>query len=118
MSPLSPSLKTILVAQDNGQSSSELMPCLSKLGYSVVGTAVSPGDILSLVRSLKPHLLILRFEDNFAEKLDVIREIVLFRTTAIIVLMKEWEASLAKKVMEAGVSGYLLKPLDEAHVSA
>ncbi len=107
-----------MVTFDTGGIATELTTCLSGRGYEVVATVSGSTDIVRVAQSFKPHLLLMSIGQDLDDKLGIIQQILSLRTTAIVIILKEWDAAAAKKALSAGVSGYLLRPFDPAHASA
>jgi len=118
MGNTSPSVKTVIVAYDAQRNPSPLAPNLTQLGYTVVATVSGHQDILHATQTFKPQILLLTLTGSLTEKFDTIHQILALRTTAIIVVLKEWDASLAKQAMDAGVAGYVIEPFEASHISA
>lgn len=113
-----PTLKSVSILHSSTQSISELQTTLRDAGYDVLPLVSSKEEFFHAIQTLKPHLILITTDISVEELLIAIRNILSLRTTAVVLYMHEWDASIAKQMMNAGASGYLLKPLDRAHISA
>jgi two-component system, response regulator PdtaR len=111
-------LKTVMIATDGEPIPPALISCLSQCGYDIVAAVASPKELLDGLRTLKPQLVLMTLEQDSEEKFSLLRQAIGLRTTAVVVLLKEWDSALAKKAMDTGVSGYMLQPFDAVHASA
>jgi two-component system, response regulator PdtaR len=111
-------LKTVIIATDGEPVQANLILSLTQCGYEIVATTSIRHDFLEKVQSLKPQLALASLDQASDVIFHTLQKVIALRTTAIVILMKEWDTLLAKKAMEIGVSGYMLQTLDPAHTSA
>jgi len=113
----------ILVADDHEDVRQSLALLLRDGGYEVA-TAVSPAEVLSSLRQLRPDLLLLdlnyqRDTTSGAEGLALLREIRTQSTELPVVVITGWaRVQLAVEAIQLGAADFLEKPWDNARVRA
>jgi len=103
----------ILIAEDNDLVSLTLEEQLKSLGYEVVGIAKSGTEACLLAPRLSPDLIIMDFRmpemDGASAAIRIQEEI----SVPILMLTAYADRETARKAEEAGVMGYLVKPVEE-----
>ncbi|MEG6521018.1 ANTAR domain-containing response regulator [Desulfotomaculum sp. 1211_IL3151] len=107
----------IVLADDEFLTRMDLKEMLTELGHQVVGEAPNGLLALDLVRKLKPDLAIL---DVKMPKLDGIKAAKLItgeKLGMVILLTAFSEDELITSALDAGVMGYLTKPVTEKELA-
>jgi AmiR/NasT family two-component response regulator len=107
---LAPYLRSVIIATDGAAPPSELTEALSREGYELIATGSGHADVLRLVRTLKPQMLLLPVGPTFMDKHELVQEILLLRTTAIVGFMNEWNDAWGKEALSAGLFGCMVRP--------
>src|SRR5260370_1254311 len=77
--------------------------------YHVVGKGTNGLEAITLVKTLKPQVLILDHHMPVMNGLEALRQIVLLRTTAVVLLTADQDPNVAREAMEIGAFGYVTK---------
>jgi response regulator NasT len=113
----SPSLIRILIADDESLIRLNLRDMLSQQGYEVVAEASTGRQALDLARKLQPDLAILDIKMPEMDGLEAARAIVSEDIAPVVLLTAYSDDELVSTAREAGVSGYLVKPLRETELA-
>ena len=101
----------ILVAEDTEIVAQALEGQLSSLGYEVVGVAWSGNEAIRLCEQLRPDLVLLNMQIANPSG-DIVAQQINERTSIpIIMLSASCDAGSIRKVEQAGVLAYLVKPI-------
>jgi response regulator NasT len=84
--------------------------------YEIVGQGKNGLEAITLVKALKPQILVLDMHMPVMDGLEALRQIVPLRTTAVVVLSADQDAAIVRQAMEAGACGYFNKPFDYSQV--
>lgn len=104
-------LKMIAIADD----SSSMVEALSTAcgsHYEVVGKAFNGMEAVTLVRTLKPQLLLLDLHMPVLDGMEALKHITGLKTTAVVMMTGDGDPAKAQEAMAIGASGYIRKPLD------
>ena len=101
----------IVVAEDSKLLSDLVIRMLSKVrGLKVVGTAEDGVNAISLVRELKPHVLVLDISMPLKDGIRVLEEIRAEDSSTIIIMFTSDQSPIIKKVcMDFGANYFLDK---------
>lgn len=106
---------TIVVAEDSKILSDLVSRTLSKVkGLRVVGTAADGVSALSLVRELKPHLLVLDISMPLKDGIKVLEEIRAEDSSTVIVMFTSDQSPYVKQICLDFGANYFL---DKAQIS-
>ena len=100
----------IVVAEDEAIIRLDLVETLQEAGYEVVGETGRGDDALRMVGELKPDLAILDVRMPGLDGIEVAREIVEQRSSAVLILTAFAQRELVERAAEAGALAYLVKP--------
>jgi len=78
--------------------------------YTVVGKATTGLEAVTLVKALKPQLLLLDLHMPGMDGVEALKQIVPMKTTAVVIMTADADPVKAREVMEIGANGYILKP--------
>ena len=107
-----------LVCDDEGLTALRLQKALVAMGHEVVGEARDGEEAVSLTLRLRPDFVLM---DVRMSKLDGIRateRIMTEAPTAVIMVTAYSDQELVQQALDAGASGYLVKPVVDAQIGA
>jgi AmiR/NasT family two-component response regulator len=113
---MSTSLKTIAIADDEPAQLALLGEVVTTGGYELVGTATNGLDAIQLVQRVKPNLILMDLHMPRMNGLEAAQAIIVFKSTAIVMMTGDSDPVIARQALDAGVSGYMLKPADVAQI--
>jgi response regulator NasT len=106
----------ILIADDEPLIRMNLRETLIELGYLVVGDAGDGVSALNLARQLKPDLVLLDIKMPQMDGISVARFIAQENIAPVLLLTAYSDRDLVNAARDAGVLGYLIKPIREAEL--
>jgi len=104
----------IVIADDEAVIRMGLRAMLEERGYRVVGEAGDGRRLLELVERLRPDLVFLDIKMPGLDGLAAAERLAETHRLPVIVLTAYGERDLVERARQAGVMGYLMKPLREA----
>ena len=108
-------LKTIAFADDEPGTLQVLqMACEGR--YQVIAKAHNGLEAVTLVQTLKPQLLVLDLHMPVMDGMEALRQIVAFKTTAVVMLTADQNPLIARQAMDLGSSGYITKPFEFSQI--
>lgn len=103
----------IIIADDEAVIRMGLRTMLEERGYQVVGEAGDGKRVLDLVEKMRPDLVFLDIKMPGLDGLAVAQQLAETHSVPVILLTAYAERSLVDRARQAGVMGYLMKPLRE-----
>lgn len=103
----------IIIADDEAVIRMGLRTMLEERGYQVVGEAGDGKRVLDLVEKMRPDLVFLDIKMPGLDGLAVAQQLAETHRVPVILLTAYGERSLVDRARQAGVMGYLMKPLRE-----
>lgn len=104
---------SVVIADDEPIIRMDIKDILIEEGYDVVGEASDGIDAIELCKKHRPDLVIMDIKMPFLDGLRVSKKITSDKlTTAVIIISAFANKENIEKAKEAGVTGYLVKPLD------
>ena len=106
----------VIIADDESIIRMDLREMLSNLGYLVVGEVGDGRSAVNLARELKPDVVVMdiKFEGDDFDGIDAARTLTEEQIAPVLLLTAYSQRELVARAREAGVEGYLVKPLREA----
>lgn len=104
----------IVIADDEAVIRMGLRAMLQERGYRVVGEAGDGRRVLELVERLRPDLVFLDIKMPGLDGLAAAERLARTHRLPVIILTAYGERDLVERARQAGVMGYLMKPLREA----
>lgn len=111
---------TVLLIEDHEFQRRIQSKILTEEGFSVV-TAASSAEALSLLRTLRPTLILIDIElpgMNGLEILKRLRSTAVFKTTPVIMLSGSNQKDMVMQSMKMGATGFIAKPFDRKTLMA
>lgn len=103
----------VLIADDESLRLMNLAAQLRGLGCEVVGEAADGVQAVDMARRLKPDLVIMDIKMPHLDGIEAAQRITAERPLPIILITAFGERELAERAIDAGVFGYLMKPVAE-----
>jgi len=104
----------IIIADDEAVIRMGLRAMLEERGYAVVGEAAEGRRAVDLVEKLRPDLVFLDIKMPGLDGLAAAEQLIAAHRVPVIILTAYGDRALIDRAREAGVMGYLMKPLREA----
>jgi response regulator NasT len=106
----------ILICEDEGLTVLRLQKELDSLGYTVVGEAKDGLEAVKLAKELCPDVILMDIKMPKLDGIAATTEIMATQPTAIIMLTAYSQEDFVEKVIVAGASAYLLKPVNSGQL--
>ena len=106
----------IVIAEDEAIIRLDLKESLEDEGYVVVGETGRGDEAVSLVRSLRPDVVILDIKMPGVDGIEAAREINAERLAAVLLLTAFSQRDLIQQASEAGALAYLVKPFQRSEL--
>jgi AmiR/NasT family two-component response regulator len=108
----------VLIVEDDTLVGMGLRGQLQKLGHSVVGQAADAAEARAMFRAHEPQLVLLDIRLGDDDGIDLARDLLRTRRCPMIIVSAFAEKELIARATEAGVFGYLTKPVDGRMLAA
>lgn len=106
--------KTIVVADDEPITMMDLCEMLREKGYDVVGEATDGFDAVEICRKYKPDLVLMDVKMPLLDGIKASKIITNEGLANSVVLLTAYSGNeFVEQAKEAGVMGYLIKPIEE-----
>ena len=107
----------IVIADDEPITRMDLKEFLEERGYSVLGETTDGFDAIEMCKKIKPDLVLMDIKMPLLDGLSAARILQQEQIGATIVLLTAYsEQEFIDSAKEIGVSGYLVKPIDEKSI--
>lgn len=107
----------VVIADDESVICMDLREMLSNLGYLVVGEAGDGRSAVNLARELRPDLVLMDIKMPDMDGIEAARILTEERIAPVVLLTAFSQRDLIERAKEAGVVGYLVKPIQEADLA-
>jgi len=84
--------------------------------YEIVARAHNGLEAVTLVRTLKPQLMVLDLHMPVMDGMEALRQISALKTTAVVMLTADQSPLVARQAMDLGASGYVAKPFEFSQI--
>jgi AmiR/NasT family two-component response regulator len=108
----------VLIVEDDTLVGMGLLRQLQKLGHSVVGQAADAAEARQMFRSLEPQLVLVDIRLGQDDGIELANDLLKLRRCPMIVISAFAEKDLIERATDAGVYGYLVKPVDDKTLAA
>lgn len=104
----------VVIADDEPITRMDIKEILEEKGYEVIGEAADGFDAVELCKAKKPELVLMEIKMPLLDGLSAARIMMEEDVDAAIVLLTAYsEREFIDSAKDLGVSGYLVKPIDE-----
>jgi len=107
----------VIIADDESIILMDLREMLTNLGYLVVGEAGDGRSAVNLARELKPDVAILDIKMPYMDGIEVARILTEEKIAPVVLLTAYSQHDLVERAKEAGVVGYITKPMRESDLA-
>lgn len=105
--------KKIVIADDEPITRMDIREMLEEAGYNVVGEASDGFDAIEICRKFSPNIVIMDIKMPLLDGINASKIIIQEGLADGIILLSAYsDTNFVEKAKEAGVIGYLVKPLD------
>lgn len=106
--------KTIVIADDEPITMMDLCEMLKESGYDVVGEAADGFDAVEICRKYRPDLVLMDVKMPLLDGISATKIIMNEGLSDSVVLLTAYSGNeFVEQAKDAGVMGYLVKPVDE-----
>ena len=107
----------VIIADDESIICMDLREMLNNLGYLVVGEAGDDQSAVNLARELKPDVVLMDIKMPDMDGIEAAKILTSERIAPVVLLTAFSQRDLVERAKEAGVVGYLVKPIQEADLA-
>lgn len=107
----------VVIADDESIICMDLREMLNNLGYLVVGEAGDGQSAVNLARELKPDVVLMDIKMPDMDGIEAAKILTTERISPVVLLTAFSQRDLVERAKEAGVVGYLVKPIQEADLA-
>lgn len=106
----------VLICEDEGLTALRLQASMTKLGYEVVGEARDGEEAVAAAARLQPDAILMDVRMPKVDGIAATTQIMQARPTAIVMITAYNERELVDAALQAGASGYLVKPVSDEQI--
>ncbi|NOZ27646.1 MAG: response regulator [Chloroflexi bacterium] len=107
----------VIIADDESLIRLDLREMLTNLGYLVVGEVGDGRSAVNLARELKPDIVIMDIKMPDMDGIEAAKILTEERIAPVLLLSAYSQQDLVERAREAGVVGYLVKPIRETDLA-
>ncbi|GAA2117629.1 ANTAR domain-containing response regulator [Nocardioides bigeumensis] len=108
--PADPTVRRVVIAEDEALIRMDLAEMLAEEGYHVVGQAGDGEQAVALTETLRPDLVILDVKMPVLDGIAAAERIAAARLAPVVMLTAFSQRDLVERAREAGAMAYLVKP--------
>ncbi len=117
-SKTNPASLRVLILEDEPVVCDNLASLLTNLGHTAVGFAASARSATELFRANAPDLVLVDIRLGNEDGIQLASQLLAERPCAMVIVSAYADEDLIERASEAGVFGYLVKPVSEASLAA
>lgn len=110
-------MRRVLVIDDHDPSRSQLVKTLKASGYEIAGEGASGRAALALAQTAAPDALVMAVGLGDTDGIDAARDLMQTKPLPIVLVTSHYDASTVERAKQAGIMGYLVKPLRDAELT-
>ncbi|MHB0876550.1 MAG: ANTAR domain-containing response regulator [Anaerolineae bacterium] len=107
----------VVIADDEAIIRIDMREMLTNLGYLVVGEVADGTSAVNLARELRPDIVIMDIKMPDLDGIDAARILTQERIAPVVLLTAYSQSELIERAKEAGVVGYIVKPIQESDLA-
>ena len=107
----------VVIADDESVICMDLREMLNNLGYLVVGEAGDGRSAVNLARELRPDVVLMDVKMPDLDGIEAAKLLTEERIAPVVLLTAFSQRDLVERAKEAGIVGYLVKPINEADLA-
>ncbi len=108
-------MKTVVVVEDEPITRMDICAMLEDLGFSIAGEASDGFDAIELCRRIKPDVVLMDAKMPIFDGLSATETICREDLAGCVVMLTAFsDEEIVMRAAEAGVTGYLVKPIDRS----
>lgn len=108
----------VLLVEDETLVGMGIQDLLTQLGHEVVGQAATPAEAQDLFARHQPDVVLVDIRLNGGDGITLATELLKQRRVPMIVISAFSDPELVKRAADAGVFGYLVKPVERGQLAA
>lgn len=110
-------MKTVAVAEDEPITRMDICAMLEDLGFSIAGEASDGFDAIELCRRTKPDVVLMDAKMPIFDGISAAETICKENLAGCVVMLTAFsDEAIVTRAAEAGVTGYLVKPVDRSRL--
>ena len=110
-------MRRVLIIDGHSPSRAHLVNTLKRIGYELVGEAATTRVALVIARASRPEIILMAVGLPDMDGIEAARQVMQFRTLPIVLLTSHSDAATVERAKQAGIMGYLVKPLRDAELT-
>jgi AmiR/NasT family two-component response regulator len=108
----------VLIVEDETLVGMGLQDTLTKMGHEVVGQAASRAEAVDQFKRLQPDIVLLDIQLDEGDGIELAKTIAEIRRVPMLIISAFSDSELVRRAGEAGVFGYLIKPVEQRQLEA
>jgi len=110
-------MRRVLVIDDDAQSRAHVVTTLKQSRYELVGKAATGNLALVIARTARPEVMLMAVGLPDIDGIEAARQLMQVQPLPIVLLTGHHDAVTVERAKQAGVMGYLVKPLRPAELT-
>lgn len=110
-------MRRVLIIDDHTRSRAHLVTTLKERGYELVGEATTGKLALVMARAARPEIILMAVGLPDMDGIEAARQLMQVQPLPIVLLTSHYDAATVERAKQAGVMGYLVKPLRTAELT-